>query len=1328
MIGLSGDPINNRKVPLDANIMGALLGSYLRNDPESHPYIMPHFRLQQLVNFIMPSGNQFQRNKIFHGTMMQANIVEHISVLYSLSMYMLVTPNINSEAGTVFNVAKILQATMSECLIVMHSDPKQQLELHHPYTLFQRSGSDQGGTIIETFRQALHVCKDIIRDIVKQLRTARDPAGANAASSFREKYDCWYAHSLYYMCSMGLCHFGVIAASTMNLNAVPGTMESMLLIACLHPRPYRVEPVAGKGKQSIVKQDEEVSKFSSNDATLAPPVRFSKEESTRFYLCFEFLLNCAKFSVRKAFDFSSLQELRMSKRRIISAATHPNCEYARLKVSELKAAFLGVPSPSLVEDEPALQKLRRDATEYIRVGAEGLLPDWYTVRPKLGDGIDLDQPMGLNRAQTAGSKPLTASTPNSTPSTSKPSTAVTSAGKTPFPSVPATPAVGTADPSRATTVRSKLRSLYATEEDDWKQEPIVPKGEEEWRKKKSVFSKVRHGPSTPMKPAGDVAIATEEKEIEKAGGRKAVTLPSGKKHAQSEEEAEVEKEILGFWSINKNFRPAYFATRVLRRAETVLQFLAEDFRPKNRFRKKAFDFYSNPSGGLSSLSKQIAIKNILSIYYDQYRDAPCPRISNPSHGLFWVCNFLLDYVYQATFYGGGFNKDPSAKTKRIMSDKLMADMLLESHGIHNGSGLVASSPGSSPFKSSKTSRTSAMSKKTGTTMMSMSANVNASGSAEEKIDIFQKLKLVAREAHTACQIDELQREKRAAAKHAKTSAKPRIKKVDQTLREGTQVMRGVATEQSELFEVDSEDMYSATDSDDDYSDTESDSASGTESSHSQEEEERSVVDGSDDDRRGSGKSGGSARKNSQSDRRKTSKASSISAASDKQQKFYLDATDPFVQLALMQADRTNDKGQVMGEISNHDPLQFYMQQPTLGDINRFRKSLKKNGLVKMGQQNLLIDPERVTSVVWTPEAAEHLRTENVAAKMGIGKLSKTEQAKQYVEEIKKVQKVRAEEAILLAKEMEDIQEMEVSKSLAYIAGLKYEAQEARKQDKLENAAIVAGKLEEKKREIKTKASGNKMDEKRRKELESMERARIQDIRQWKIARAQEEKMVLDERMAMETIRIRKLESEKEYHEILRRNREEARMKYLEERRRFIEHKGDHIAAAAAAALEQKRAAWKKDIQIAHTRIRDGAFHAKDVDGSIGFYDDIRPTPVDWVQYEDDNGVSYYYDPVLKKTSYDYPANAAVHHHTVDDRAAYDAIHGVGTYDAHIFNERMIASVNEYGGYFNHDGFWEEVNGFYDENGRFWDLNKGYFDQYNKWVLYPEVKGTLDFMV
>lgn len=1264
MEGLRGDPISNRKVPMDANIIGALLGSFLRCDPENHAYMMPHFRLQQMVDFMMPSGTQFQRNKIFHGTMLQANLVENISILYSLCMYLLVTPNINAEGGTIFNAVKVVQATMSECLIVMHNDPKQQLLLHHPYTLFASSsggdGDGGGGTIIESFRQANHVCKDIIRDMVKQLRTARDPNGVNPGGGFREKYDCWQAHSMYYMCGMGLLHFGLVAASTSNLNAVPGMMESMLLIACLNPKPYATESAPQKGVKKLSSTSHNALSLTTDKPKLDPPIKFSKDESTRFYLCFEFLLKCGKLAVQKAFNGSALQEQRMSKRIIVNAAIHPDCEYARLKCAEMKVSFLGVPSPSLVEDETALHKIRQNAGDYLLVGTEGSKPDWYSVRPKIGSAeIDLDAPVGLDGV------PSRAPTPNT--------------GR---------------DEEAPVPIKMKLKSLYGGDDsgftDDWTPEPVVEKGQEEWRKTKNVFARAPRASSV-SKHASSL----------KGTPSKAA---ANKKKALSAEEDEQEKEIVAFWNMNKNFRPAYFSTRCLRRDETVLPKLSGDFHPKYRFAKKPFDFYLNPKDGLSKQSKQISVKNMVSIYYHEFKDKTCPRVCNPSQGMFWVATLLIDYVYQATFFGGGFNKEPSAKGKRIKSDKLMADMALEANGMRNGRGLVA--------------KTSPDGKKISPKKSPQKGYGHIAPPAEE-LDIFQKLQLVAKEARTACNLDTMERELRNERKIKKTKGKERIKNVDKRMREGTHMMRTVATEQSDIYQEDSDDMYSDTDDSDDYTDTESES-----------DEEGDFADEEEEEEENCGTADGSAQgttENSRKSSKASSRASSQSEPSAADKRYFLDATDPFVQLALMQADNTNDKGQVMGEISNMDPLNFYTQQPALKDINKFRKALKKNGLVAMGKNNLNISADRTVSVVWTPEIGTD-NHENVAAKMGIGKLSKTEQAKQYVEDIRKIQKMRAEELVHLAKEMEDVQEMEVSKSRAFIAGNKHEERERRALDKLENASIVAAKLEEKKRELKQKAAQIKQEHKRKLELETVEKARIADIVNWKQNKVTDEQMVQDERKAMEAIRLRKMESEKEYHEILQRIREEARMKYLEEKRRFMENKDEYLAAAAKAMLKERRAEWKKEITGMHTRVRDGAFHAVDGIGTVGYYDNIRPAAVDWVQFEDENGVSYYYDPVLKITSYDYPVSATVHHHTVDDRIAHDAIHGVGSYDATVYNEMMIASVNENGGYFNHEGSWEEVNGFYDENGRFWDLNIGYFDNAGTWVLYPEVTGTLDFMV
>jgi hypothetical protein len=1233
LAGLSGDPVRNPKVPLDANILSAILGSYLRLDPENTAYITPDFRLKQMCDMIMPKGTQFDRNKIFHGSnMMKAQLVEHVGAIYVLCLYLLTTPNVNSKY--IFRICKIVQAVQGDCLVMMNDDKKQQLLITHPYSLFDKPGETE--TILEVFRSANGTMKEILRDMIKQVRNSRvsQPQG-----SAKDKMDCWQPHSMYFMCGLGLCHYGCVAASIKNLATVPGTMESMVLAASLKPRPYS---------------------NASNTVTIF------RDETTRFYLCFELLLPCARLAISKAFDGRTLTELRMFKRRLINASTNSSVEYARLKTLDIKAKFIGVPNPSLIEDEAYLENITTEACDYISVGCEDTIPIWFHERPAKGGSVDLNANIGLDHvgddASVSSSRVVsranTAAATNENPS-----------GSITFDEPEQTP-----PPS----LRSRLTSMYGADDDNWK--PPAPEhepGEEPWRKKK-IFGRKPRSPqklkSSLIKVDTSIKKPTEE---------------------EMREVGENDKEIKCFWEMNRFMRQIYISTRILRRNETVLPMLSPNYHPKRRYRKNRngnFHFYTNPYGGVNSLEKLVACKDIESLFYEGIKKDICPKILNPGTGLFWLCNFMLEYIYQATFFGGGFNKDPQAITKRIHSDAIMSISLLETQGMRNGAGLIVpkikkNTIVKSPIK--------------GDTNGSKSRISLENISNNENLDIFQKLQLVSRQARSTNKVVEMQSKKSKEKIMIKNNNLPRLNKVDKTMQNGIKVMKHVATEQSDIY-YDSDDQYSDTDDDDDYSDTESD-----ESGESNEEYQNDTdVD--------------NVSENSASihGKRNTSHF-------EERYNEMSDPTDPFVQLTLMQADTTNALGQQMGEINTKDPLLYLMEQPELKSITKFRKKLKENGIIKSNKTNEITD-DLLVSVVWKFEAS--VKDMNMEAKMGIGKLSKSEQAKQYVDSMKKSQKLREEEKLNNIKEMEDMQDLEVSKSRAHKMGIMHELRENRRLEKLENDHIIAKQIETKKKELRDKSTALRLANKRQLELEAVEKARIADIILWKEQQAEEEQMILDERFAMEAIRLKEMLDEKELQEILRRNREEARMKYLEEKRQFIENKDLYLAAASAAILAEKRTNWQKEIAPMRTYVRNGAFHAESRDGKVGFYQASRVEAVDYVQFEDDKGTSYYYDPVLKRTTYDVPNDAGIHHHTVDDRIAYDAIHGEGAYDAHVYNEMMIASVNENGGYFNHDGIWEEVNGFYDETGCFWDLNKGYFDKFGQWVLYPEVSGTLDFMV
>ena len=562
----------------------------------------------------------------------------------------------------------------------------------------------------------------------------------------------------------------------------------------------------------------------------------------------------------------------------------------------------------------------------------------------------------------------------------------------------------------------------------------------------------------------------------------------------------------------------------------------------------------------------------------------------------------------------------------------------------------------------------------------------------------QRLSLVAKEAQAEAELDTIAGINRGKKRVEKLRAPTRMRNVDRVLREGTGVMRNVTKEQSTLFAdlYGEENMYSDTDDDDDYTDTDED-----------EEEEEEEVDG-DGEESDAGSTPASSRK--------------VSEAFDP----FNTTNDPFRVLELMQQNNLNDKGQAMGVARNEDPLQSYLAEPGLHQINKFRKKLKKSGIVKAGKRNLIEAGNRVSSVVWTFRQAK--QNDSTQRRINAGKLSSNEQAQLYIEEIKNFQKERNDERLAHLQELEDVQDMEISKTRAHRVGVVHEAREERRIRQLESAAIAAKKAEDKARAERLERQTQRMEEKHRDERSRKELSRITDIAVHKKDKMQQQQMEADGRAAIELIRLREMEEAKEYREIIRRYREEFRMKQLEERRRYLENKEAVDAAVEYEKLQKRRFAFKKEKKLMARRVRGGSFMPNGEDGKMGFYDDVRAQPVDWVQYHDENGVAYYYDPVLNVQTYDVPNDADFHHHSVDDRRDYDAVHGEGAYDEEFWNAQMMESVNNEGGFYDKEGQWQDVNGMYSEDGTFFNFDEGYIDESGNYVLFPNVVGTLDFMV
>ena len=127
------------------------------------------------------------------------------------------------------------------------------------------------------------------------------------------------------------------------------------------------------------------------------------------------------------------------------------------------------------------------------------------------------------------------------------------------------------------------------------------------------------------------------------------------------------KESQGCWRLRKVYRPAFMCTRFFRKKVFIRRYFSENFKPKKLFIKAPYDFYA--AKGLSQISLARAMKRIDSVAFHSDIMGICPRYLNPSKGLFWLIVNILDYIYQATFYGGGFSKDEKSQNKTPHGDE-----------------------------------------------------------------------------------------------------------------------------------------------------------------------------------------------------------------------------------------------------------------------------------------------------------------------------------------------------------------------------------------------------------------------------------------------------------------------------------------------------------------------------------------------------------------------------------------------------------------------------------------------------------------------------------
>ena len=332
---------------------------------------------------------------------------------------------------------------------------------------------------------------------------------------------------------------------------------------------------------------------------------------------------------------------------------------------------------------------------------------------------------------------------------------------------------------------------------------------------------------------------------------------------------------------------------------------------------------------------------------------------------------------------------------------------------------------------------------------------------------------------------------------------------------------------------------------------------------------------------------------------------------------------------------------------------------------------------------------------------------------------------EYAKKIITFKQEKKEDDVAFEQYMADQQENMINRSRQAKAEMMRQLREQTKEELQNKVKFKAEWEATQKKQMQMDKARNKIAEREKEDKELRELMHVKEIKILHENRVKHEEMQRIEALKQEASKIQMMASYKEVEIIKRQNSEEARMRYLEERRRAVEEKlaNAELLKKARMVRKQERAADTRDHFQA--RIRKGTF--KYHNGVFGFYDDVRAVPVEWVQYEDANGVPYYLDPISKIVQYRTPQDADVHHYTDDERREYDAVHGEGAYDAYKADCAFKDGVNRDGGYYNEKGKWIVMDGYYDENYE-WVANEGYYDENGKYRKYAKISGDLSFMV
>jgi hypothetical protein len=213
-------PIEDENIPLNSTLIAELLSLFLKCNPQVSFVPIPEFRLSEIRHFAKTLSGKRE--------IAEPNTLEAIGSFYILCAYYGGTSEFTSESEFLRGLS-VIETILTECFMSMKWNGEVLIVHPNDRIMNMKSAGEKiKQHLISTFANSNELIKDIIRDLVRQIRICREKG--NSKTKSKQPIDCLLPHSVYLMCAYSLAHVAAVRHHEGKLQVSPGLYESLLCV------------------------------------------------------------------------------------------------------------------------------------------------------------------------------------------------------------------------------------------------------------------------------------------------------------------------------------------------------------------------------------------------------------------------------------------------------------------------------------------------------------------------------------------------------------------------------------------------------------------------------------------------------------------------------------------------------------------------------------------------------------------------------------------------------------------------------------------------------------------------------------------------------------------------------------------------------------------------------------------------------------------------------------------------------------------------------------------------------------------------------------------